>query len=47
MKFIYNKHDHYEKLCSSKPHYFATKTQKQFIYNYYATIPLEIQCINK
>jgi len=48
---------HYEKSRSSKPHYPTIKTQKKLIYNYYviilgyynhcATIPLEIQCINK
>ncbi len=38
---------HDEKLRPSKPHYPSTKTQKKLVYNYYATIPLEIQCINK
>jgi len=35
---------HYEKLCLLKSHYSTTK--KQLVYNYYATIPLEIRGIN-
>jgi hypothetical protein len=30
---------HYEKLHLSKPYYLVIKTQKKFIYKYYATIP--------
>jgi hypothetical protein len=49
---------HNEKLCPLKPHYPTTKTKKNNsytiviqlslgYYNYYATIPLKIWCINK
>ncbi len=30
---------HYEKLCSPKPHYVATRALKQLIYDYVPTIP--------
>jgi hypothetical protein len=49
--------NHYEKSCLPKPHYLATKIQKNSYtiimqlslghYNYYVTITLEIRCINK
>jgi len=36
---------HNEKSRPLKPHYSTTKTQKQFIYNYYATISWALQLV--
>jgi hypothetical protein len=33
----------YEKLCSKKPHYLATKDLKQLNYNYIITIPWKFE----
>jgi hypothetical protein len=56
-KMIHQIDNHCEKLHISKSHYLQLKLKKNSYiivvqlslgyYNYYATIPLEMQCINK